>query len=229
MIIDTHLHTAEYSPDSFLPIAEAVARAREMGIDGLCVTDHDSRGARNVIDRWRRELDFPLFLGCEVLTADGDVVCFGLDEPPAPASVSAAELVRRLHDLGGCAVAAHPFRNNNRGMEGMISTLAGLDGVECFNGSTDPAANLHALELAEKAGRALLGAADAHRRERVGLFVTEFEGTLRDERDLIAAVKERRCRPLAWNGSGFADAAAFCRARMEASECVRDAQASCGR
>ena len=30
MILDTHMHTAEYSPDSFLPIAEAVARAREM-------------------------------------------------------------------------------------------------------------------------------------------------------------------------------------------------------
>ena len=50
MILDTHMHTAEYSPDSFLPIAEAVARAREMGIDGLCVTDHDTLGAREAID-----------------------------------------------------------------------------------------------------------------------------------------------------------------------------------
>jgi predicted metal-dependent phosphoesterase TrpH len=215
MILDTHLHTAEYSQDSFLPIADAVSRAREMGIGGLCVTDHDSMGSRAVIERWKRELDFPLFLGCEVLTTDGDVVCFGLDEPPVPASVSAAELIRRLRALGGCAVAAHPFRNNNRGMGSLISSLDGLDGVECFNGSTDPAANLHALELAQTAGRALLGASDAHHRSRVGLFVTEFEGTLRDESDLISAVREKRCRPLAWNGREFVGAEEFCSALLE--------------
>ena len=77
MILDTHMHTAEYSPDSFLPIAEAVARARAMGIDGLCVTDHDTLGAREVVAEWRRKFDFPLFLGVEVLTTKGDVVCFG--------------------------------------------------------------------------------------------------------------------------------------------------------
>ena len=50
MILDTHMHTAEYSPDSFLPIAEAVARAREMGIGGLCVTDHDTLGALDLAE-----------------------------------------------------------------------------------------------------------------------------------------------------------------------------------
>ncbi|MGI6074755.1 MAG: PHP domain-containing protein [Pyramidobacter sp.] len=215
MKVDTHMHTAEYSPDSFLPIAEAVARAREMGIDGLCVTDHDTLGARDAIERWRRDLNFPLFLGCEVLTADGDVVCFGLDKAPEPGAVSAAELIKHVRACGGCTVAAHPFRNNNRGLEGLISTVEGLDGVECFNGSTDPSANLHALDLAKKARRALLGAADAHYRQRLGLFVTEFDGWLRDEGDLIAAVRSGACRPLAWNGGGFVPAEEFCRAQLK--------------
>lgn len=86
--------------------------------------------------------------------------------------------------------------------------------MECFNGSTDPAANLRALELARASGRALLGAADAYWRERVGLFVTEFDDELRDERDLIRAVRAGRCHPLAWDGSGFVDAEAFCRVRL---------------
>ena len=214
MILDTHMHTAEYSPDSFLPIAEAVARAREMGIGGLCVTDHDTLGAREAIDGWRRKFDFPLFLGVEVLTTKGDVVCFGLDEAPPPASLTPEELMARVAACDGCATAAHPFRDNNRGLEDLISTLPGLHGVECFNGSTDPAANLRALELARASGRALLGAADAHWRERVGLFVTEFDDELRDERDLIRAVRAGRCHPLAWDGSGFVDAEAFCRARL---------------
>lgn len=218
MKVDTHMHTAEYSPDSFLPIAEAVARAREMGIDGLCVTDHDSMGARAVIEKWRKDLDFPLFLGCEVLTSDGDIVCFGLDRAPEPAALSAPELIKRVRHCGGCTVAAHPFRNNNRGLEDLISTVEGLDGVECFNGSTDPQANLHALDLAKKSGRALLGAADAHYRRRLGLFVTEFDDELRDEEDLIVAVRSGKCRPLAWNGHEFVSAEEFCRAQLKEQE-----------
>ena len=31
MLLDTHLHTMEYSMDSDLPVRDAVARAREMG------------------------------------------------------------------------------------------------------------------------------------------------------------------------------------------------------
>ena len=32
MLLDTHLHTKEYSADSFLPVRDAVARARELGL-----------------------------------------------------------------------------------------------------------------------------------------------------------------------------------------------------
>lgn len=215
MILDTHLHTSEYSADSFLPVVEAVGRAREMGIDGLCITDHDSLGAREVIERWRREMDFPLFLGVEVLTTRGDIVCFGLHEAPRPATLTPEELIKYVQSCDGCAVAAHPYRNNNRGLGDLIGTLLSLNGVECFNGSTTPEANLHALEVARAAGRSLLGAGDAHWRDRVGLFATEFDGELRDERDLIAAVREGCCHPLAWNGTCFTDPEAFCREQLK--------------
>ena len=46
------------------------------------------------------------------------------------------------------------------------------------------------------------------------MFVTEFDDELRDERDLIRAVRAGRCHPLAWDGSGFVDAEAFCRVRL---------------
>ena len=213
MLVDTHLHTFEYSADSFLPIAEAVARAREMGVDGLCVTDHDSLAARPVIREWRRRFDFPLFLGVEILTTAGDFVVFGLDMVPR-GMPSPQELLAHIHDIGGAAVAAHPYRNNGRGAGSLINTLPGLDGVECFNGSTPPQTNLRAWREASKRGVALLGAADSHLRERVGLFVTDFDGTLKDEGDLIAAVKERACAPMAWTGSGFTDAAAWSRERV---------------
>lgn len=209
MIIDTHMHTAEYSPDSFLPIATAIGRAREMGIDALCITDHDTLGAAEVIGLWRRKFDFTLILGVEVLTTDGDFVCYGLDKAPAPRTVSARDLLIHLDSLGGAAIAAHPFRNNNRGARELISTLPCLAAVECFNGSTPAQENLHALRLARARGLSLCGAGDAHRREKVGTFTTEVAGTIKNESDLIAALKEGCCSPMAWNGEMFVDAERF--------------------
>ena len=223
MILDTHMHTMEYSPDSFLPIAEAVARAREMGIGGLCVTDHDTLGAAEVIGRWRREFGFPLFLGVEVLTTEGDFVAFGLDRAPRPREITAQELIRRLGRLGGAAVAAHPFRANGRGARELIGSLPGLAGVECFNGSTPPAENLRALGLARKRGAAALGAGDAHYRERVGLFATRFYDDLRDGADLISALRLGRCEPMAWDGRRFVDAEAWCESQL-----LKQAQGAAG-
>ena len=213
MLIDTHLHTMEYSPDSFLPIAEAVARARQIGLDGLCVTDHDTLGAREVISQWRHKFGFPLFLGVEVLTTAGDFIVFGLDEAPKT-RIAPHELISRVHRLGGVAIAAHPYRNNGRGAGDLIRVLPELDGIECFNGSTLHDANLKAFEAALETGVAALGAADAHLRERVGLFATDFHGTLKDESDLIAAVREGACSPAAWDGSCFVEASEWCREQI---------------
>jgi PHP domain. len=45
MLIDMHLHSAEYSPDSDLQIVDAIVRAKQLGLDGLCVTDHGAEQA----------------------------------------------------------------------------------------------------------------------------------------------------------------------------------------
>ena len=42
MLIDTHMHEMTYSKDSFLKLDEMVRIARAKGLDGICITDHDS-------------------------------------------------------------------------------------------------------------------------------------------------------------------------------------------
>ncbi|MBQ4468581.1 MAG: PHP domain-containing protein [Synergistaceae bacterium] len=201
MLLDTHLHTKEYSPDSFLPVRDAVNRARSMGLSGLCVTDHDSMGIRAEVEALRHECSFPIFVGCEVLTQSGDFVVFGLDhEPYLPA---ASELIAMVRECSGAAIAAHPYRNNGRGAGELINTLEGLDGVECFNGSTKPEANMRAFREAKSRGLACLGASDAHLVERVGIFATLFHGEANNEQELISLIKAGACEPLAWDGKTF--------------------------
>jgi len=217
MILDTHLHTSEYSPDSSMPVRDAVLRARAMGLDGLCVTDHDSMGIAAEVDALRRECGFPLFVGIEVLTTGGDFVVFGLDHAPSDIPTS-AELMDWVSRCGGAAVAAHPFRNNGRGAGELVRSLTSLSGIECFNGSTSPEANLEALRTARELGLARLGGSDAHRAERLGRFATRFDGPVWDESDLIRLIRARACEPVAWDGSAFVPAEAWVRSQGKDKE-----------
>lgn len=206
MLLDTHLHTKEYSADSFLPVREAVKRAKEMGLGGVCVTDHDSMGIMAEVESLRNECSFPIFVGIEVLTTSGDFVVFGLNHAPKPRTLTPEELISLAKECCGVAIAAHPYRDNGRGCGDLIKTLPGIDGVECFNGSTKHEANLEALYAARKRGISCLGASDSHWVENVGKFATKFFDDAHDEGDLIRLIRAGACEPVAWNGSIFVPA-----------------------
>ena len=216
MLLDMHLHTREGSPDSALPVREAIARAKEMGLGGLCVTDHDSWALAPQADALAREHGFPIFVGVEVLTSSGDFVVFGVGPfTYVPGLLRAEDLMERVRLCGGAAVAAHPYRDNGRGAGRLIETLPGLTGVECFNGSTDARANMRALRGARERGLPCLGASDAHLAERVGLFATRFEGEPRDVRELIDRIRAGACAPVAWDGASFVPAEARTERQLE--------------
>ena len=216
MLLDTHLHTKEHSNDSALPVRDAIARAKAIGLDGLCVTDHDSWGILPEVDALRRECDFPIFVGIEILTASGDFVVFGVEPfEYEPRHIKAEELMDRVRICGGAAVAAHPYRDNGRGAGELIKTLPGLAGVECFNGSTKHDANLRAFSEARARRLACLGASDSHLVERVGKFATRFDGMARDERGLIRLINAGACEPVAWNGSMFVPAEEWTMLQLE--------------
>ena len=219
MLLDTHLHTKEYSPDSSLPVRDAIARAKEMGLDGLCVTDHDSWGISAEVESLRRECCSPIFVGIEILTTAGDFIVFGAEPfEYEPRHLEVEELMERVRLCGGAAIAAHPYRDNGRGAGDLIKTLPGLAGVECFNGSTKHEANLRALAAARERGLACLGASDSHLVERVGKFATRFDGTARDERDLIRLIRAGACEPVAWTGSVFVPAEEWTLSRPNLNE-----------
>lgn len=204
MFIDMHVHVSEYSPDSFLPVRAAIARAKAMGLDGLCITDHDTLGILEIIDQLRAESEFPLFAGVEYLTTDGDFSVFGLDVMPAP-GMDATSLLRHVTQQGGAAVACHPYRNNGRGAGDKVRNLAKLQGVECFNGSTSRANNLKALRVARELGRTCTGASDAHHVERLGRFATRFDRPVRTTADLVQALHFGATTPVMFVDNQFVD------------------------
>ena len=198
MLIDIHMHESRYSSDSFVSLEEIVAKAKYIGLDGICITDHESNQIKAEAAELSAKEAFPIIVGAEVLTQEGDILVFGLNDLPKE-RVPAQNLIDLVNEAGGIAVAAHPFRNNGRGIGEEIRNLTGLAGIEVFNGSTKPENNFQAYNLALELEIPCVGGSDTHIIERVGKFVTSFPDWVRDAEDLIKAVKDGKVMPVNYN------------------------------
>lgn len=201
MLIDMHLHEKTYSSDSILDLREMIHRARRMGLDGICITDHESMGLTEKARDMSREMLFPVFVGAEVLTHQGDLLVFGVDHVPHRL-MGAEELVDWVARQGGATISAHPYRQNGRGMGDSLLSLDRLSGVEGLNGSTPFHLNRKAQQAAESRSLPIFGGSDAHHIQQVGKYATSFSGVIRDIKDLVEGIKEGNVDPVQYK-DGF--------------------------
>lgn len=200
MFIDLHIHEAHFSFDSNMRIEDIVARAKAVGLDGVCITDHEHMGFRDLADKYSKELDFPIFVGAEYLTKEGDILAFGIDNLPHENKLSAQDFIDHVRGQGGATIAAHPFRNNNRGLEENLLKVEGLTAIEVLNGSTSKAANQIAMDYCKTLGLSPTGASDAHVPNQVGKYATWFPQGVKTIEDIVEALKARETRPAILRG-----------------------------
>ncbi len=199
MIIDTHLHERTFSGDSRMNLLQIVAEAKRKGLDGICITDHDQMGLVQYAERVSSDENFPIFVGVEYLSCEGDIVAFGIDKLPAP-HMMAQDFIDYATAQGGVCISAHPYRANSRGLGDLLFTLKGMTGVEVLNGSTTPLENRMALDTCIKAGLKQFGASDAHTTVQVGLYATEIPGSFSTVPELVEAIKTQECRAVYLSG-----------------------------
>lgn len=190
MRLDLHIHTRA-SPCSALGIEDILGRARALGLDGVCLTDHD-RVSREALELEGVQDDgLVVLVGMEYSTAQGDFLAFGPVER-LPPGLAARQLLGRLRDLGGAAVAAHPYRSW-RPADPAVFGL-GLDlAVESINGRNLCSENEQARVLADRLGLAATGGSDAHRADEMGLAVTRFLRPVRSRAELVQALLAGDC------------------------------------
>lgn len=200
MLIDLHMHESTFSSDSFLELGEMVRIAQERGLEGICVTDHDSMGLRERAESYSRRIGYPILVGVEFYSLQGDIVAFGIDGIPQR-RIGAQDFVDYVHARGGICFSAHPFRSNNRGLDRNLAAIRGLDGIEAFNASTDYGANLRALDCCSRMGIQPLGVSDCHVPEKVGRFATRLPEDVATVEDLLHVFRMGRCTPVGyWQG-----------------------------
>ncbi|GLI55738.1 histidinol-phosphatase [Propionigenium maris DSM 9537] len=199
MLLDMHMHIWPTSRDSHMTLEDAVDQARELGLDGICVTDHDNLEIRERAAEYSRKTGYPIFVGVEILTYQGDVVVFGLDEVPEE-MLHVGELLDLVEKRGGAAIVAHPFRRNNRGLgEGIKDVYERLTGVEVLNGNTPIELNIEADNLTRRLEVGRVGASDAHYKHEVGRYATKFSRKISSVEELICELREGKFLPATYD------------------------------
>ena len=201
MFLDLHIHTKRYSACSILSPEEMLEVANGLELDGLVIVEHGKLWSEAEIEELKRHPkagDLVILRGQEIRTygkfrLQGDVLVFGLEKSIRDQKLSAQNLVQRVHEEGGVAVAAHPYRGGF-GLGNRIYKLE-LDGIEVLNGNCTPDEMRQAKEAQEKLQLAATGGSDAHSVDAVGNYLTWFPEPVTTEAELVAAIKQRRCRP----------------------------------
>lgn len=202
MILDLHVHTTRGGFDSSLSPEALVQEVRRLGLDGVCLTEHNSGW-----DGWQLASlaqGLALLRGMEVETDLGHIVAFGLDGYVS--GIHRARELRRVVDkAGGFMVAAHPFRRYFDGLRNSepltVEEAARLplfqlvDEIEVGNGASSERENYFALQVARRLGRRGTAGSDAHSIQGLGCFTTVFEREIRTEQDLIRELKAGRYYP----------------------------------
>ena len=130
--IDLHVHTC-YSIDAGTTPEEVVTYSKKHGLDGVAITDHDTLKGALKLTNQKELLVIP---GIEITTLDGHVLALNVREEVLP-RMPLSETIRRIHELGGIAVAAHP-KTLYKGIGQQIASSLGFDAIEVINSSAFP-------------------------------------------------------------------------------------------
>jgi len=202
LLIDLHVHTKPKSPCSNITPRQAAEEARRIGLDGICLMEHDLLWTDEEITALRAELDFLVLKGYEISSLDGHFLAYGYQE-----TVETFLEIREIRELlppnKGFLAIAHPFREflvagiEEFGLkveaEARKEVFQLVDGIEILNGRVSKKANRFTKKVNALLNLREIGGSDAHEVYEVGKIVTEFKAnSIRNEADLVRELKEGR-------------------------------------
>ncbi|NHJ85833.1 MAG: PHP domain-containing protein [Asgard group archaeon] len=189
MQFDLHVHS-NISFDAKIKIGILLRNLKEIGLDGIALTDHDSIEAVPKAKEIAEKYDVKVFTGVEISTRSGHIIAYGINENP-PYKLSVGETIDWIKDNNGLAVCAHPFRTSSPSLLEEVYNHK-FEALE-INARCRLSQNKTAEIAASMMHLPLIGGSDAHFLSCVGYINTYFEDEINDEDDLITAVKKGKC------------------------------------
>lgn len=200
-----HCHTQEGSVDGQVPIEAYINRLKELGYDGMMVTDHDSyRAYRYYRDHLKDKIDdFVVLKGIEYDTLDAGHMLVLM---PSKVKLKILEhrglplklLIPIVHKYGGILGPAHPFGERFMSIysTGLYkkdrSITEQFDFIEVYNCCEDEQTNKKAAMMAKRYRKPGLGGSDSHKMDCIGLAYTEIGEYVKTEDEMIAYIKAKK-------------------------------------
>jgi len=205
--IDIHVHTSPASPCSAAPVEGLIEEAKRIGLDGICLTDHNHVWTQEEVNALRERHGFLVLRGNEITTDQGDMLVFGYYED-VKGIIRLEDLRKEVLAAGGVIIAAHPFRGFltfGVAKLGLTPEKAGkrplfqyVDGVEVLNGKVTPQENAFSQKVAALLGYPVTGGSDAHEVGEVGQYATRFGRAITCEEDLVEALRKGEVAPVSF-------------------------------
>ncbi len=167
LLVELHLHT-NASGDSLIEPQQVIDHCRQVGIDRVAITDHNSIAGALTAKALAPEM---VIIGEEIETTQGELLGYYLREG-VPAGLAPMEAIKRLRAQGAVISVSHPF-DHTRGPRWTYDQLTAIaphvDALEIFNArcfSNKP--NRQAAEFARQQGLPGTAGSDAHSFNEIG-------------------------------------------------------------
>ncbi len=176
MKFDMHLHSS-LSDDSKMSVSEIVKIAKERGLDGIAISDHNAFANHPAYN------DFYIIPACELSTDAGHLLVYFLCEDicarlkkDESGLYHWRDVCNTAHDMGALVFLAHPFSPKKKHPDGLYDTI---DGIEAYNArvahSSIKSANSDAVFLAKSLKKPFSAGSDAHSPAEIGTAFFECD------------------------------------------------------
>ena len=213
MIIDLHTHTYPRSDDSNLTLDTMIYKAKLVGLDGICLTEHDDFWDKDYISHISTKNELLIFTGVELNTENQHLLVFGLHNYVF--GMHKPEVITEMiAEAKAAMIIAHPYRRKyiHNIQEGSKAYTELIDsacndwlfnfahGIEVRNGRGTKAENDYSAEIANRLSKSGTGGSDAHDETDLGSYATEFLRDVKTIEELIEELRQGRFRAVKVNG-----------------------------
>jgi hypothetical protein len=192
MLVDLHTHTNEYSACSRMDSQTLMETAIERGLDGIALTEHDYLRSPEEMDHLRRRFpQIKIFNAIEVSVKEKEhVLVYGVLNPNLfYNSMPLGELEQIVKSENGIMVLAHPFRYKNEIAEDFFNS--GIEGIEVASVNVKRYMKKGYDYILSRKNLIQVMGSDTHDAATVGIFTTNFKIHIRDEAELVQAIRSK--------------------------------------
>lgn len=191
--IDLHTHSAEDPYERISHTAfQLIDRASEEGYDVLAIANHNTITYNRELAEYGCKRGVLLIPGVEARLSGKHVLILNPDFKEVPSSMDLADLLR-LKSPASLIIAPHPFFPGPNSLKSdLLPYLRLFDAIEYshfYNHLINW--NKKAIDLAESAGRPLVGSSDCHSLQQLGTTYSLVEAE-KDIRSVLKAIKQGR-------------------------------------